>query len=216
MNYEEWKRRIERIALRIQEIGGQVHELVIEEPATEAQIVEVERKLGFPLPTSFRSTLLEFSSHFSFSWFLPDDFKLSGKCRKVCGGSPHWGLHLLQLLDEDRRNWASKVFSNKEDEYDAVWHDKLAFLAVGNGDYMAFDRNGSDDPPVVYLSNDDGDGHGYKMGDSFHDFIEKWSKIAFVGNEDWQWMPFTSDKSSGIEPDGEAAQEFRACLRLDL
>jgi hypothetical protein len=33
----------------------------------------------------------------------------------------------------------SDVFSNTEDPYDAVWHNKLAFYKIGNGDLIAFD-----------------------------------------------------------------------------
>ncbi|WNR42930.1 SMI1/KNR4 family protein [Paenibacillus roseipurpureus] len=216
MKYYELNQRIELIAQRIREIGGDVQEILIEEPATEIQVSEVERTLGVPLPTSFRKTLLEFSSNFSFRWFLPDDFKLPEKFRGIFCGTPHWGIKLIQEFDDDRKGWIENVFPNSEDEYDVVWHNKLAFLAVGNGDYIAFELNGSEDPPVVYLSHDDGEGHGYKIGDNFLDFLEKWSKIAFVGAEDWQWLPFTTNKNSGIISDGHAAIEFRSIMKLDL
>ncbi|KQL43947.1 1,3-beta-glucan synthase regulator [Brevibacillus choshinensis] len=215
MNFYEWKQRIEIIAHRIREIGGDVQEIRMEEPASEEQVAEIERTLGFPLPTSFKKTLVEFSSSFSFRWFVPDDFELPGKFRGIFGGTPHWGLNLIQEFDGERKGWAENVFTNREDEYDAVWHNKLAFLAVGNGDYIAFDLNGNDDPPVVYLSHDDGEGHGYIIGENFRDFMDKWSRIAFVGAEDWQWIPFTMNINSGIVPDGEAANEFRSIMKLD-
>lgn len=42
---------------------------------------------------------------------------------------------------------------------------------MGNGDYLAFDLNHSNDAPIVYLSHDDGDGHGYKIANNFIEFI---------------------------------------------
>lgn len=95
MEYYELNKRIELIAQRIREIGGDVQEILIEEPASEIQVAEVERTLGVPLPTSFRKTLLEFSSNFSFRWFLPDDFNLPEKFRGIFCGTPHWGIKLI-------------------------------------------------------------------------------------------------------------------------
>lgn len=82
---------------------------------------------------------------------------------------------------------------------------------------MAFDlvANG-DDAPVVYLSHDDGEGRGYKLGDNFIDFIDKWSKIGFVGGEDDQWLPFTSNSQSGLLPESQSSIHFRELLKLDI
>lgn len=39
---------------------------------------------------------------------------------------------------------------------------KLGFMNVPNGDVIAFDMKESEiNPSVVYLSHDDGEGHGY-------------------------------------------------------
>lgn len=35
-------------------------------------------------------------------------------------------------------------------------------------------------------------------------------------SEDWQWIPFTTDKNSGIVPDGKAAEDFRSLRKLEL
>jgi len=72
------------------------------------------------------------------------------------------------------------------------------------------------DAQIVYLSHDDGKGHGFKIANNFIEFIENWSRIGFVGCEDWQWLPFTTSSISGINPDGEAAKSFRTWLRLDI
>lgn len=50
------------------------------------------------------------------------------------------------------------------DDYDKVWYRKLPFLEVGKGDFVAIDIGSDDAEPVVYLSHDDGEGHGYILG----------------------------------------------------
>lgn len=67
--------------------------------------------------------------------------------------------------------WIENVFSDPEDEYDVVWHNKLAFSEVGNGDYLAFDMSNTEDAPIVYLSHDNGEGHGYILANNFIEFL---------------------------------------------
>lgn len=130
LNYALLNQRIERIAQRMREIENDVEDVRMEAPATETEIEEVERALGVRLPASFRTTLLEYASSFSFYWFLDDDFKLPVQFRGIFSGTLEWGLELLQQCEEERKGWVENVFPNVEDSYDAVWHNKLAFLAV--------------------------------------------------------------------------------------
>ena len=199
MDYGLIRDRIKAITSRIKEIDGEVQEVIIDEPATLEQIIKTEELLGVKLPESFKKVLKEFSGNFSLRWFLPDNME-----------------QLLSQFEEDRMGWIENVFPNPEDEYDMVWHNKLAFCEVGNGDYLAFDMNNSEDAPIVYISHDDGEGHGYKMANTFVEFIDNWSKLAFVGCEDWQWLPFTTSPESGIMAEGEAAKRFRDWLGLDI
>lgn len=216
MDYELIKKRIELITLRIKEIGGEVQEVIIDEPSSLEQILQTEEKLGVKLPDSFKKVLTEFSGNFSFRWFLPDDMEQPNEFRGIFCGTPHWSLELLPQFEEDRKGWIDNVFSNPEDGYDAVWHNKLAFCEVGNGDYLAFDMKNNSDAQIVYLSHDDGEGHGVKIANNFIEFIENWSRVGFVGCEDWQWLPFTTSSISEINPDGESAKRFRSWLRLDI
>jgi len=216
MDYELVKERIKLITFRIKEIGGEVQEVIIDEPSSLEQILQTEERLGIKLPISFKKVLTEFSGNFSLRWFLPDDMEQPNEFREFFCGTPHWSLELLPQLEEDRKGWIDNVFPNPEDEYDVVWHNKLAFCEVGNGDYFAFDMKDDIDAQIVYLSHDDGKGHGFKIANNFIEFIENWSRIGFVGCEDWQWLPFTTSSISGINPDGEAAKSFRTWLRLDI
>jgi hypothetical protein len=216
MDYELLRNRIEVITSRIKEIGGEVQEVIIDEPASLEQIIKIEEQLGVKLPESFKKVLNEFSANFSLRWFLPDNMEQPNEFREIFSGRPHWSLELLPQFEEDRMGWIENVFPNPEDKYDVVWHNKLAFCEVGNGDYLAFEISNSDDAPIVYLSHDDGEGHGYKIANNFIEFIDNWSRLGFVGSEDWQWLPFTTSPDSGIVADGEAAKWFRNWLGLDI
>lgn len=216
MDYELIRNRINAITSRIKEVDGEVREVIIDEPATLEQIIKTEELLGVKLPESFKKVLKEFSGNFSLRWFLPDNMEQPNEFKGIFCGTPHWSLELLSQFEEDRMGWIEHVFPNPEDEYDVVWHNKLAFCEVGNGDYLAFDMSNYDDAPIVYISHDDGEGHGYKIANNFVEFIDNWSRLAFVGCEDWQWLPFTASPESGIIADGEAAKRFRDWLRLDI
>ena len=52
----------------IENIGGHSRETIIEAPAKEEEILEVEKKLGYTLPKDFRDILLNYSSHFEYFW----------------------------------------------------------------------------------------------------------------------------------------------------
>ncbi|MED0949060.1 SMI1/KNR4 family protein [Bacillus mobilis] len=141
---------------------------------------------------------------------IPNEFS------EIFCGTPHWSLENLFEFEKERKDWIDTVFPNPEDEYDVVWHNKLAFCEVGNGDYLAFDMKNDIDAPVIYLSHDNGEGHGYKIANNFIEFIDNWSRVAFVGCEDWQWLPFTTRFDSGINSDDEPAKKFRNWLKLNI
>ncbi|ARU59956.1 SMI1/KNR4 family protein [Tumebacillus avium] len=215
MDFSVFRQRIQTIADRMGEISGEEVEVKVGEPATEEQIAAVEEQVGVKFPKSFRKVLLEFAADFDMYWDLPNEFELPDELSGIFSGDPHWDLGQMVRLEEDRKSRIENCFSNEEDEYDQIWHNKLAFSWVANGDQFAFDLDGSDDPQVIYLSHDDGDGHGYRLG-TFLEFLDNWSRVAFAGSEDWQWIPFTEDEESGILAEGEEAKLFREVLGLDL
>ncbi len=87
---------------------------------------------------------------------------------------------------------------------------------MGNGDYLAFDMQTPEDAAIVYLSHDDGEGHGYILANNFKELLDNWSRLGFVGSEDWQWLPFTTNARSGIQAESDAADRFREWLGLPI
>lgn len=208
------KRKLENILKKISLIGGDSRNLVFERPSTEYEIVEIEKKINFELPNDFRNALLKVSSHCEFRWFLPENFPLPNELKQIFCGELNWGIHLIETFESDKNSWIKNVFPNTEDEYDKVWHDKFVFQDVGNGDYLSIDLLPENYGKIVYLSHDDGEGHGYIMADSFSELLTNWTELGCVGGEDWQWLPFVNNKLSGINPTCENAEKWKNLLNL--
>lgn len=207
---ENWK----LFAEAINKLGGEVQAFSFEEPATEDEVAILEDKLCLTLPTKLKEVLCCFSRKVEFRWFTPNDFKLQGELSQIFSGDMHWSLDWIAQFNEDKNSWRDEVFPNKEDPYDLVWHDKLAFNEVGNGDYLAIDLSQPDCEPVVYLSHDDGEGHGVELAKDFKEFVLLSSRLGCVGAEDWQWLPFIDKESPFLNPDCENAKQFREALSV--
>ncbi|KZE48990.1 hypothetical protein AV540_15525 [Brevibacillus parabrevis] len=214
--WKNWITRWQNMLDAVTKMGGAADDLTIEPPATLQQVEEIEHGLGIHLPISFRNTVLDFSAKIKFSWSLPEDDKLTiplpSEFSGIFRGNCSWNLNNMIELNCDKDGWVKAVFPNRDDPYDKVWHNKLAFQEVGNGDYLAFDLANGPDCPVVYLSHDDGEGHGYILGNNFIDFMERWTSIGCPGAEDWQMLPFITSPTSGIESDGGDAFKWREWL----
>ena len=212
--YESWVHRWQAALDACRRKGGETSELVIMPPATSKAVAEVEVALGQELPASFRRVLLEFSSEVSVYWFLPNEIKPPEPYRNISSGDCSWSLSRMTEIAHWYQEWL-KVF-DVNDPYDRIWYGKLAFAEVGNGDNIAFDIKHAQDAPVLYLSHDGGEGHGYWLGDDFVDFVERTSLLGHPGYEDWQMMPFLTDATSGLDVYGENAREWRKWFGLDF
>jgi hypothetical protein len=212
--FENWRRRLETTRRVAQARGCSPCALTVGDRATEADVVLVERQLGRALPASFRRVLLGFAGHFQLTWFLPND-AVPPEPFEIWSGSLGWDLARLPALGAEVAGWARDAAPDRENAYHRVWHGKLGFHEVGNGDYLALDTEALDaDGPVLYLSHDGGDGHGHVLGSNFIDTVDRLIRVGCVGAEDVQWLPFTSSRSGGIEPDGENGRIWREWFGL--
>lgn len=211
-----WEQRLISFIDIIEHIGGEAHSYIIKPPADLLEIKKIEEQLGHSLPQSFVRVMTEFSRGMVASWSLPDDDLLSSplpnELRGLFACNFSWSIDEILSIEEGRKGWETEVFPDPNNPYDSVWHNKLAFMEVGNGDYIAFDITITGDPPIVYLSHDDGEGHGFLLGNNFIDFFNKWTQVGCVGSEDWQLLPFIKDSKSGIDPLSENAILWRSWL----
>lgn len=66
--------------------GGEVGKLIIEPPASEAEVSEIEDSLGFNLPFHFREVILKFSKHLELRWHLPENANLPQEFKEISSG----------------------------------------------------------------------------------------------------------------------------------
>lgn len=198
MDAEELRRLLEAHSEVLAGRGMEVSAVSVEPPATIAQVDEVEKELGVVLPPSFRFALLTLSRSVSWSWHSSGEFQ--PPFEQIFAGELSWSLDSLVDLQEEWRGWVDTCFPDPSDWYDEVWHGKVAFAGVGNGDQLAVDLAPHQLGAVVYLSHDDGLGHGYVMASSLLDLVDRWVPLACPGSEDWQWLPFVPWDKGPIDP----------------
>lgn len=160
---------------------------------------------------------MNFTSGIEFYWdinkkrdenFLPDEF--SG----IFCGELKFDLNLILDCEADRNGWIENVYPDYEDEYDRIYHNKLAFQRVDNGDLIAIELEPEHYGKVVYLSHDGSDNHGRYMGENFKEFLLNYTAIGCTGGEDWQWEDFCTEK--GIDAQSDCAKKWREFLGGDI
>ncbi|MFQ6177646.1 SMI1/KNR4 family protein [Bacillus paranthracis] len=213
MENKQWITIMNRIIANVKEMGGEAEEIIVEAPLKEKEIIEIEETLGIQIPLSYRKVLVECFSYFEWEWDMPEDIEVDEMFEEIYGSRGVLGLRELIECENRRRELVRDIFNEPENLYDQTWKNKLAFFDVGNGDLLAFDlMSDKEDLPVVYLNADDDELHGSVLGENFIDFMDKWSRIGFVGGESWNLQPFLGE--NGIDPEGENSQMWRRVLKL--
>lgn len=169
--------------------------------ATEEEVLETEARLSAVLPRELRNYFLEYSKTLHFYANLPEGLELPEGLDGIFSAYIMLSLDEVVNAEASRRSLAKECFNNMDDEYDRLWHNKFGIMKVPNGDIIALDiERNPVNPPVIYLSHDDGEGHGVILGESFYKYLEAIAEIGFCGNEDWQMLPFIENMESGINP----------------
>ena len=218
-NFELFKKRLDLFLEKIEALGGETDPLMIEKPATEEEIKAVEEQLGYILPPHFREVLLENTAHLEFGWDIDDiideeDISLPDKLAEIFRGKLLFGLDLLLDYEEDRQDWEGEVYPNSDKEYDRVWHNKMSFFQVGNGDYIAIELEPENYGKVVYLSHDGSENHGLYIADNFKEFLMNYAAVGCTGSDDYQWEPFYT-KGKGIDPTSKNAKTWYKVLGIN-
>lgn len=213
MNRQAFAEQLHTITVAIEQLGGEVDFDTFAPPATAQQIAEVEQQLHMRLPAHFKNALLHISSHVLFFWQLPDDVVFETPHEEVFSGHIEWDLHALVSMKARYDEIVTSIFSEETDAYDAIWQNKLPFLPIGNGDYLAFHLQ-EDEAPIVYLSHDGSENHGKCIAKNFEQLLHIWGAVGFVGAEDWQWEQLTTSYESGIVLTFAHTKTLQKLLRL--
>lgn len=216
MNREEIIKQLQAQLDAIKRLGGQTDELIVDEPASEAEIARVEEKLGLTLPPVMRNSFLTFARGLYVEWSLPEGFKLPKPVEEATWGGIDLSLDDMIDPELERREWANDVVASWEiPEESATWESKVAFLTMANGDFLAVDVSTPGREPVVYLSHDGNENsHCYALGDDFDDFLTRWTGVGCPGPESWIIEPFTHDFTKPLDPDCENAVLWRQAVGL--
>lgn len=217
MNWDTLRRRLEQTVEACERRRAKHTHLHIQPPAPEEEVVEVERQIGGRLPVTLREVLLGHSRGVQMYWFLDEAARPPRP--ELTSGLCEWSLDTLEPLDRNRRKWIEACFPDPGHSAGAAWRRAVCFAAVGDGDMLALDRQAAGEP-VVFLSHDAGshDGstiHGWQLGDTFIDYLDRHSRLGFVGPSEWQLEPFLTDPLSGLRHDVGSAVEWRSWLGLD-
>jgi hypothetical protein len=172
-------------------------------PAAEAELRQAEEASGVPIPDGLRR-LFAMARSVEAVWHL-GDVKAPPPLHEVLAGACIWSVDRIVARVDDYRGWITIAFPNAADPYGSVWHGKYPFLDAPNGDIVGIDSAGR----VVYLSAEDGEGHGYVLGDNVFAFMDAWTQLGCPGPEDWQWMPFSRPGGGGLDPECANARAWR-------
>jgi hypothetical protein len=207
-----WKHRWKNTIRCINDFGGKILEYNIESAASVEEVEEIEEKLNKKLPQEFRDVLINFSKGVNIGWKI--EKRLQEPYQKIFSGACCWDLERLVQINENK-DMLVKGFEYADYPNADKWYNSIAFMEVQNGDVIILDLN-ENPAPVVYLSHELDYTNGYKLGENFVDFIDKLSKLAFIGPEDWQLVTFIDNPFSGLNAEDKKAEGFRELIRLSF
>jgi cell wall assembly regulator SMI1 len=206
VNGDELRELLEAHSTVLRQRGFDVRPVRVGPPASAQQVAQVEEQLGLSLPATFTRALTTIAGSVDWGWWT--DEELPEPFRGIFCGQLEWSIDVLPEIHEGYLTWVRKCFPDPDDFYDAVWHDKVAFCAVPNGDQLAVDLDPARAGAVIYLSHDDGEGHGFVMAHSLEDLLDRWAPLGCPGAEDWQWLPFVPWDEGPIDPTSDIAQAW--------
>lgn len=197
-DYSAW---ITRAQAFIHNLAGaaeaKVHSSVAAPPASDEDVVAVERALGATLPSSLREFFTRGSAGLDYSYTFEPSNELLDRLREILpdqrriyGGARVGPLSDLPDLSRSTSQWASETWIAEEDAQRAIWESARPFLLLDNGDYLALDI-GSDqaEPPVVYLKHDD---ESVAIAPGLDEFLRAWEGLCYLGPEHWLLLEFVS------------------------
>lgn len=101
--------RLNRFKNRIDELGGTTSKIVCKEVATEKEILNLEKELGYKLPDDFRWLLLNVSSYLEFFWnlYCEDEelLELPNELVEIFSGNLYLGIDIINSCEESRKGW---------------------------------------------------------------------------------------------------------------
>ncbi|MCM3341854.1 SMI1/KNR4 family protein [Paenibacillus sp. MER TA 81-3] len=198
---QAWVERWGALMKRLEQQGARVHPLEVQPPATEAELVEVEERIGIPLPSVFRTLLQQGAKEVGMYWSLPNEAMLPDELEYTPSGDFGWSLRQL--------DWP--YFGGDEDDLDERRY--LQFHTAGNGDALLIGLDdGAADPSVWYWSHEEGEFD--LMAPSFTEYVERVTSLGCIGADCGQHRQFCSE--GGLDLGSSTAQIWTTWLDVFL
>ncbi|WP_248926775.1 SMI1/KNR4 family protein [Paenibacillus hamazuiensis] len=209
--YGEWTQKLRLTHKAVAEKGGRT-KLSIDPPASEEEIVQVEKRLKQGLPESFRRVLLQYSRKVYFYWALDESRGIETSCGFISGGGffDHGLWDLGQLIHFDRCRKDNEYLD--EYEPDPLWAHSFVFALNGMGDCLGIDMK-YNIGEVVYLPHER-EYSGWRLGRSFESFMENWIHIGCSGLFVKEWAGFQAADAPYIDHRSENAAPVKKQLGL--
>lgn len=208
--FQNIKIRLQWIQTIIKRRGWDViQELIIEGPATTAEVEKVEIELGIKLPEDLKALFTQFSKHVEFSYQFKEEAE--APFNQIFSGEIYWNHNRIKEQYENYLEWVESWLDPAildEDEMkqeEKIVKNKIPLLEVPNGDLIVVGYNPSE---VVYLSHEGDEMHGKILSDSLFKFLEFHARIGFVGSEDWQFGPFYNFESDKMITSGKTIDDW--------
>ena len=202
LSAESLLKRINAIANRIKEIGGEV-EMEYEGPASDAQM----RELPIGTPPLIVELIKNHHSGF-FGWNLEgknDDFPCLSTLGN--GGRVYWNASVYEV-DRNDYWWADE---DEAEDNGIDWRPALSVLTALNGDMiLSVIENGE----VMLFSHDDPDSYNNIIAKDFASFMDLWSRLGFPWFELPDFCDFINQETGLLDPALEKFKKVAAELRI--
>ncbi|WP_349811533.1 ankyrin repeat domain-containing protein [Xanthomonas dyei] len=205
----------------------QVTPLRIAPPATERQLLSLERRHHLPIPTQLRRVLRELSAEVTFGWYVPSHLRAMEQQdlpSMSCNRDAVWSLtHIDTMALPVFLDWKQELANRDLSEAPnspALWEHQFAFYTLINGDWLTIDTTHPDPTrqPVRYFSHELEMLHGLALAPDFFSFITQMSALGMAGTEWASWMRFGNGQKNDtfyLDAGSEGAKAWLAWLERD-
>ena len=112
MDYQKIDELLLKIKSAYESIGAET-ELVVEEPASIAEVESIENIIERKLPLQIRDFFLRYSKKCKFSTWLPDGFEIPSELDEIFSANFLISLEEFAGAEKARNGWVEYCFTNE-------------------------------------------------------------------------------------------------------
>ncbi len=207
--WDTWVRDWQRTCDCVVNRGGTLKKFQVDPPAPLSRIKEVEERIGFPIPSSFREVLLNFSQRVDVIARSPDNASCSGPLQDVFAVSVMWDIESLPIFESERKEL---IDGTKDDTLFDPWRNVLIVEKSSGGDDIAINLQTLTKEEIVLLSLKHDETHGCKLGADFQVFVDQMTDIGIPLWDSYGIRPFLDKKGRYLDPECGNAKAWREWL----